>query len=56
MLTGPMAGETARISVLGFATLLAAAPIFSVIERVVFGFTTSRRIQAYLGGGGRRML
>ena len=37
MLAGPKSGLTAVTSTPGEAAALAAAPIFSVIERVVFG-------------------
>ena len=46
MLTGPLRGLTAMISVPGAAARVAAAPILSVIEAVVLGLTTRRRMSA----------
>ena len=43
MLSGPMTGLTARTSVPGDAAVRPAAPIFSVIEAVVFGLTINMR-------------
>ena len=39
MLAGPKSGLTVLISTSGEAAAFAAAPIFSIIERVVFGLT-----------------
>ena len=59
MLTGPIDGFTASICVPGLATDRAAAPIFAVIEAVVFGLmarsfmtTQMATIKASPSGGG----
>src|SRR5208282_83591 len=51
MLGGPKSGLAALTSTPGEAAAFAAAPIFSVIERVVFGLTTWMRIGSLTGYG-----
>src|SRR5208337_4295961 len=54
MLGGPKSGLTAKTSTPGEATAFAAVPIFAVIEAVVFGLTTTRRIRKFLTASRQR--